>query len=56
MTGQTARSLLCRGAWTRRDLVHASDIKKATSQPIIEDDESDYEMERDWDRIRKHRD
>ena len=56
MAGQTAHLLLCLGAWTRLDLVHASDIKKATSQPIIEDDESDYKMECDWDWIRKHKD
>ena len=53
MTGQTTRTLMCLGTWSRVGLVHKDDLKAAALLPEVNGDASDFEMDEGWDNTSK---
>ncbi len=51
LSAQSTRAILCVGEWSRLDMIRSTDCMAVTSQPAVDNDDSDYEMEEGWDRI-----
>lgn len=51
LSAQTTRALLCVGEWSRLELVHMDNVKKAAELPDLEEDEDEDVIQEGWDRI-----
>jgi len=51
LSAQSTRAILCLGTWSLLGLVKDSDVKAAAQLSDVDGEDSDYEMDAEWDKI-----